>query len=175
MAVNDDGSMLLVGISDGQSGAVYRLTSDNALTNILSTASPSALRFVPQSDSALVADGQLNQILLLSTLSGSVGVKALAGADDGASGPNQIEVLADNRTAVIGNSGASSLLLIDLQLGTSRSFPIFAPAVSMRTVRMRSGVALSTSGPPAYWLLGGEFGNPVLTMIADSALAANKQ
>lgn len=84
-------------------------------------------------------------------------------------------MLADNRTAVVGNSGASSLLLIDLQRGSTATLPIFAPVVSMRTVQMRSAVALSTSGPPAYWLLGGESGNPVLTMVADPALVANKQ
>ncbi len=175
MAVSDDGTTVLAGVSSGQSGAVYRLSAGSAIENVLSAASPSALRFLPQTDSALLADSALNQILLLRELSGTVAVKVLAGPEEGANGPNQIEVLADNRTIVVGNAGANSLLLIDVLRGTTTVLPTFAPVSAMRTVKMRSGVALATEGPPAYWLFGGEPAHPVLTLIADPAAVANQQ
>jgi hypothetical protein len=175
IAVADDASIVLVGTSDGQSGAVYRITPDNVTVNILTAAVPSALRLIPQTDSALIADSQVNQVLLVSTLSGTPSVKALAGPDDGASGPDRIELLAGNRLAVVANLSASSVLFIDLQLAKSTSVPINAPAISLKPIKLRTGLAIVTAAPAAYWLVSNGPDGPVISLIADLAAIAGNQ
>lgn len=174
LAIADDGATVLAGVSDGQSGAVYRITTDGAV-NMLTTTAPSALRLIPQTDSALIADSQLNQVLLVSGLSGTPTVKQLAGADDGASGPSQIELLAGNRTAVVANSKANSLLFLDLQSSKIVSVPILGPAVSLRPVRSRTGLAAVTASPSAFWLVSGNLDAPLVSLIADLAALAGNQ
>jgi hypothetical protein len=173
----DDTSNLLVGTSDGDIGGVYRIFPDSATTPLFTLGVPSAITFVAGTGTALVADSQTNQVLLVSGISGSPSTTVLAGPDNGVHGPNQIEVLAENRYALVANGNpangsSNSLLSIDLQAGGVTAFPISASASGIVPLINRAGLAVSSSAPEVFWLFGNTAGNPALSFVADVSQTA---
>jgi hypothetical protein len=175
LAVADSGALILAGVSDGERGEIYRITSDNAITSIHGGWLPSALRFLPDGDTALACDRELNQVLLVSGIGETPVVTQLAGSEEGANAPGHIELLRGGKTVVVANTKANSLLLIDLEKSTTSLVPIPASATDLKAMRQRGGIAITTSDPPAFWYLGDNTDTPVLSFIADMTAIASKR
>jgi hypothetical protein len=99
----------------------------------------------------------------------------LAGTEDGANGPNQIQLLTDNKIAVISNLNSNALLFIDLQTGKVTPVPTSAPAVNLIPIKSRLGVAFLTTSPTAYWLARPGDQGPVISFVADLTSIASNQ
>jgi hypothetical protein len=169
LAVSDDGSTLLVGASDGQTGAVYLVSATNGIRSLVTAGVPAAIRFL-SSDSAVVADSRASQILLLSTISGVVTSRVLAGAADGVNGPTQVEVCSANQAAVVSNGGSKLLLSIDLSTGKLTFVSMSYPVTGLHAVTGSPMVFISSESS-AFWSLGLNASGPSLTFIPRAKLA----
>jgi hypothetical protein len=165
LAVSDDGTALLAGVSDGQTGGIYLISASNGIRSVASAGLPAAIRFLSQSDSALVADSQTNQVLLLSTISGAIKSSVLAGSADGASGPNRIEMIGGNQAAVVANTGSKPLIWVDMPSGKVSLVSMSYPVRALYAVH-GNPLVLVSSGPSAFWLLSQTAGGPSMTYIS---------
>jgi hypothetical protein len=146
IAVSDGGS-LLIGVSDGQNGAVYRATQ-NRLINLLPVNVPSAIRFLSNSDSAVVADSLSSRILLVSSISDGASARLLAGAANGVDAPVLVQIAGD-RFVIAANT--NSMLSIDLVTSFVTSVPLSSPATKLHPIADGS-MAVIESDANSYWL-----------------------
>jgi hypothetical protein len=177
LAVSDDGSTLWIGVFDaGSGGAVYRAGADNAITPVLPGVNACSIRFVPNSNDALMADAGNDRILLAKAAADGTRVTTLAGPDEGVDSPAAIALLSNRRTAVVINAGTKAALCINIDSGETKSVPLPGPATGLRSLRIRNGIAILTGHPASYWLLTvTDSGEPVLSLIPDVAMTASKQ
>lgn len=165
LAVSDDGTALLAGVSDGQTGGIYLISASNGIRSIASAGLPAAIRFLSQSDKAVVADSHANQVLLLSAISGAVTSNVLARSADGAKGPNRIEMIGGNRAAVVANTGSNPLIWVDMPTG---KVSLVSMSYSVGALHAVNGnpVVLVSSEPSAFWLLSQTAGGTSMTYIS---------
>lgn len=98
--VSDDGQTLVVGVSDGSTGSLFLLNPNQAPRLIASMRHPSAIQFLHNSASAVIADDVDNKIYGL--VDGQF--FALATAKDGVSAPIAVAVSKDNQRTFVGSS-----------------------------------------------------------------------
>ena len=82
--MSDDAEIVLAGVSDGTSGAVWAL-GDQKAQRLLSVGVPSALRFLAQ------------QISLVTGVAPPANVQLLAGSGQGLSGPTDVDISGDQQ------------------------------------------------------------------------------
>lgn len=107
-ALGDDGRTAAAGVSDGETGAVFLLTLNQAPRLIASMRHPSVIAFLHKSDSAVVADDVENNVYALRDGQ----LFRIATAEQGISGPIGIAVSNDNQRIFIGNSVSGSVTAI---------------------------------------------------------------
>jgi hypothetical protein len=108
-AITDDGQTGLWGTSDGVSGSVFVLKALQQPRLIASTTHPSAIQFLLNGDSAIIADDIENEILWFSNGQ----VSTIATAADGILAPSALAVSRDNRKIFVGSSKAASVTKIE--------------------------------------------------------------
>jgi hypothetical protein len=110
LGISDDGATAAVGISDGNAGALFVLNAGQAPRFIASMRYPSAIQFLRNQESAVIADSADNTIY---SLTGG-NLISMATAADGISQPVGIAVSSDNRRVFIGNSESASVVTLGL-------------------------------------------------------------
>ncbi len=108
LAISDDGRSVLAGVSNGDSGGLFLLTADQPARLIASMQHPSAITFLHNSDSAVIADDVENKVYILSQGQ----LFALATAENGVANPVGIGVSNDNQRVFIGNQQSGSVMAI---------------------------------------------------------------
>jgi hypothetical protein len=167
LAVSDDGTALLAGVFDLNTRGIYFISAGNGIRRVASAKFPAAVRFVSQADSAVVADSEANQVLLLSDLTGAVTSSVLAGAADGARTPNQIEVIAGGKAALVSNEGSDGLIWIDLT--NSKLTPVsFRFRVEGLQAVAGAPLVFISSEPASLWLVNQTTGGPSVTYVPAS-------
>ncbi len=131
LAVSDDGQSLLIGVSDGTSGAVWLFPAQGAARQQLSAGVPSAARFFAGRQDAVVADSGWQQVALLSSVGDQVSSRVLGGSAQGFIAPADVEISADQKRVWVAD--VNSLLAIDLGSGavSAQSCP-FTPSSFLR-------------------------------------------
>jgi hypothetical protein len=107
-AITDDGGTVLLGTSDGVSGSVLILKPSESPRLVASSSHPSALQFLLNSDSAIIADDVDNEILWLSNGQ----ISTIATADDGIVAPTALALSRDNQKIFVASSKAASITTI---------------------------------------------------------------
>jgi hypothetical protein len=107
-AVGDNGNSVVVGVFDGNAGTVFLLNLGEQPRVIASVRHASAVRFLHQSDAAVIADDIDNKVY------GFTGgqIFPIAGEQDGIAAPVALAVAADNSKAFVINSGSQSVTKI---------------------------------------------------------------
>ena len=113
LAITDDGETAALGVSDGNAGALFVLNAGQAPRLVASMQHPSAIQFLRNRNSAIVADSTGNTIY---SLSGG-DLVSMATAADGISQPVGIAVSNDNQRIFIGNSESASVVTLNLDGG----------------------------------------------------------
>ena len=106
--ISDDGKTAAVGVSDGQSGALFVVSAGQLPRMVASLRHPSAIAFLRGSDGAIVADDLENTIYRLANDQ----ILTIATAADGIAGPIAIAVSKNNQRIFIANSSSSSVTTI---------------------------------------------------------------
>jgi hypothetical protein len=168
LAVSDDGTSLLAGVSDGDTGGIYLITAGNGVRRVVSAKLPAAIQFLSQSDSALIADSRADQVLLLSGVTGTVSSTLLATSADGAKGPSQIQMIGGTQAALVANTASDALFWIDLP--TRKLTPVsFSYQVLALQAVSGSPVVLISTARSALWLVNQTPGGPLVTFVPGSS------
>lgn len=107
-AISDDGRTLALGISDGVTGSLFLVNLNQAPRLIAAMRHPSAISFLRNSNTAIIADDVDNTIYNLS----SGYLFTVATSADGISGPVGLAVSNDNQQIFVGNSAPGSVTTI---------------------------------------------------------------
>lgn len=104
LAINDDGA-LLVGISDGEHGAVWAISPSGERRLLFPLREPSAIALLGQRPDAVIADRAANTVYLVRDITGTAEVLPLIAGGGGPRNPVAVAVTEDGRRAVIAGSG----------------------------------------------------------------------
>jgi len=110
IGISDSGGSIVVGVSDGDTGALFLLSPHQLPRLVAPMRRPSAIRFLRKSDSVVVADDLDNKIYVVSNGQPFV----IATADDGISAPVGIALSKDNQRVFAGNAGSGTVSTIGL-------------------------------------------------------------
>jgi hypothetical protein len=116
-AISDDGKTLAVGASSGDSGSLFLVNTGQAAQPIGMMHHPSAISFLSNGSSAVVADDAENNIYMVSNGQ----LFAIASEIDGISKPIAIAVSNDNQRVFVGNSEPGSITTLSLSGGPAES------------------------------------------------------
>jgi hypothetical protein len=167
VAVTDDGTALLVSVSDGErKGGLYRVSTDGGETPqadfLLSLEQGVAITFLNGDREAIAADAGSARVFHIRDLAGAREVLLLAGAGDGVDKPAAISQTVDGRRILVVNTGSRNILMIDLSGGEAMR-TISVPLGPTRCDRMLSASVFrlndGTQGP--LYLLDLEDGSGV--------------
>jgi hypothetical protein len=117
LAVSDDAQAVLAGLSDGTNGAVWLLSTQAQATQLMPASVPSAIRFLPQSQDAILADSGWKQVTTLTAVIAQFSSRLLAGESQGVNAPADLDVSPESGRAWVADAGGSSLLVIDITSG----------------------------------------------------------
>jgi hypothetical protein len=123
LAVSDDGRATLVAVTDGSTGAVYLVTSEQKRI-IAQTGDVRAMTFLTNSLSAVICDTTANEVRLLDDVMGAAATQILAEESSGISHPLALQVSTDNSRVFILNSGAQAITIVDRATGLLSHLPI---------------------------------------------------
>jgi hypothetical protein len=110
MGVSDNGQTAAVGVADGASGALFVLNAGQTPRLIARMGQPSAIRFLRNSERAIVADSADNTVYALAEGQ----VFPVATAQDGIAMPVGLAVSNDNQRIFVANSESRSVVTVDL-------------------------------------------------------------
>jgi hypothetical protein len=123
LAVSDDGRAALVAVTDGGTGAVYLITSEQKRI-ITQAGDVRAMTFLTNSLSAVIGDTAANEVRLLDDVMGAAATQLLAEESRGISHPLALQVSVDNSRVFVLNSGAQAITTVDLTTGLLSHLPI---------------------------------------------------
>ena len=138
MAISDDTSAILLGVSDQTLGAVYSLRRGGEVQWITSVDDVSAISFMSRTHDALIADRQANEVLLISDVLGAIKKTVLVGQSEGLLGPIAVESSEDNQRVFIADSGSNSIYSLELASGTVTHFSSRRPLAGLFRLRGKS-------------------------------------
>ena len=116
LAVSDDGRVSLVASTDGESGAVYLVQSEEKRV-LVQCRDVRAMTFLTNSSNAVIADTAANEVRLINDVTGAATTQILAEESRGISYPLALQVSADNSRVFCLNSGAGTVTTVELTSG----------------------------------------------------------
>jgi hypothetical protein len=121
-AVADSGSILVaVSAANGASSIQLLASGTGSFQPVRVLGKFGGMAFLPNADTALLADASANTVVEASHLTGTISLTPVAAAVDGVSQPMAVAISADGQMAAIANSNGSSVLRLDL---SGKSAPI---------------------------------------------------
>jgi hypothetical protein len=149
-AISDDAAVVLLAFSTGDTGVVAALGNDGVPRTVFNAGSIAAIRFLPGTHDAVVADSQSNQITLLS--GDTYSPRVLAGDAQGVSTPLDLETSTDGSRVFVANSAANNVLMIDVATGSSKALECgFAPAEFRRLAK--SAISVTAQDADGVWVM----------------------
>jgi hypothetical protein len=117
--ISDDGSTVIVGGSNPNSGSLYVISSGQAPRLIGSIQHPAAVQFLRNNGNAIVADDVDNKIYQVTNGQ----LYAIASANDGIATPAGIGISNDNQKVFVGNAGSGAVTTLSLNGAAAQSMP----------------------------------------------------
>jgi DNA-binding beta-propeller fold protein YncE len=110
VAVNDDGSSLLLALVDEGNTVVYDYSVASGLNRITAAGAVAALAFAPNGSDAVMADSVGNTVTLFRGIPRSPASILLAGPDDGVRSPAGVSFTPAGDFALVANAGSGSVM-----------------------------------------------------------------
>jgi hypothetical protein len=162
LAISDDASVVLLGLSMGESGFVAVIGNESGPRTVFNASSVAAIRFLPGAHDAVVADSQMNQITLLSGETYSP--RVLAGHAQGVSTPLDLETSTDGSRVFVANSAAGNILMIGVATGNSTALECgFAPAEFRRLAK--SAISVTAQDGDGVWVMDTDAAGPWVAFV----------
>jgi hypothetical protein len=158
--VGDSGSVLFAtGQADGSVAVQYLAASGGAATPVTTLSKFGGMNYLPNAETALIADAGQNTVVKAAQLGGSLSLTNVASIGDGVSQPSAVAASADGRMAVVANS--SSLLRVDLS-GQSAPVKVGCSCSPVELVPLSGNAVfrLNEPGAATVWAFDGDSAHP---------------
>jgi hypothetical protein len=116
MALDPAGSAALMGVANGDEGALYLVRPGEDPKYIAPARRPSAIILVNGGNDAIIAEGAADDLLLIKDFRNSVYALVLAGQGHGIHQPAALQ-LVDGKHLLIANAGSNNIVDFDLESG----------------------------------------------------------
>ena len=123
MAVSDDAGAVLLGVFEGEAGAVYVANERQEVGPVSVIGQASAISFLSNTRDALITDRRNHELLLIRDVTGMAERLTLAAERDGILGPVAVQVSDDNKRIFIANSDSSTVTVLQLDGGVIKQVP----------------------------------------------------
>lgn len=167
LAVSDDAGLVLAAALQPDGAVVTAFAADGTSRTVSSGGAISAMRFLPGTQTAVIADSQNNQITLWAVNS----TRVLATDAQGIATPLDLESSTDGHRVYVANSGAGNILTIDLASGTATALQCYFNPSAFGPLR-NSAVTVMGQSSDSVWLLDKDAAAP---WVAFAPLANGKQ
>jgi YVTN family beta-propeller protein len=117
MAVSDDAGAVVLGVFEGEAGAIYVINESREVGPVSVIGQASAISFLTNTRDALITDRRNNELLLIRDVTGMALKLTLAGERDGILGPVAVQVSDDNKRILVANSESSTISVLHLDNG----------------------------------------------------------
>jgi hypothetical protein len=117
MAVSDDAGAALLGVLEGEGGAIYVVNKRKEVGPVSVIGQASAISFLSNTRDALITDRRNHELVLIRDVTGMAQRLTLAGERDGILGPVAVQVSDDNKRILIANSESSTVTVLQLDDG----------------------------------------------------------
>ncbi len=176
VAVSDEGAVVLVAVSDGNSGTVYAATADG-LASLRAGGLFPALSFAPHSHDAVAADQLADQVILIRDAGGSSTLSVIASSGQGVGKPASAAFSADGNFVVVGNLRTTTLLRLDLAAGSAVSTDCACRPERLSRLTGNSIFLIGSTADPdssslAVTLFDGDSSSPRVSLIPSATLAS---
>lgn len=122
IAVTDDAGVVVLGVTEGDTGSLYAITPERGLRLLMRSGEISAVSFLADSRDALVADQGKNEVVLIRDVETDGNRLFLAGERDGVAGPVAVAASRDGRRAFVANADSGTVLEVPLTGGRVFAF-----------------------------------------------------
>jgi hypothetical protein len=117
MAVNDAGDSLLVGVSEQSGGALHLAGPSRNLRKITAAGRVASIAFLPESNDAVIADHDRNQVVLIRDIVKSPETSVLGGEQDGIVQPASVAASRDGLSIYVTSSQRRRVTELPTALG----------------------------------------------------------
>lgn len=166
IAISDGGTVLAAFAAADGSSLLYAIGATSGTQSVGSAALASAISFLRNSNSALVADRAAHQILQYQLADSGAAVSVIATQTDGISDPVAVNVSGSAQWVLVGNAVDQSLVRIDL---TGLNAPsLFSCACDVSAIGRLAGNAVFQLGglsDQPLWVFDGDDVNPRVVFI----------
>ena len=166
IAASDDGTVLAAFAAADGSSQLYAIGATSGTQSVGSAASVSAISFLRDSNSALVADRAAHQILQFQLADSGAAVSVIATQADGISDPVAVNVSGSGQWGLVGNAVDQSLVRIDLTGVNAPS--AFSCGCDVSAIARLAGNAVFQLGglsDQPLWVFDGDDANPRIVFI----------
>jgi len=153
LAVNDQGDALLAAVSERDSGSLYSLTVGGQPKLVSPVTRVMAVRFLHDSNDAIVADYDANEVLLIRNVLTNPEPLVMASARDGVQRPVAVASSPDNQRIFAANSEPGAVAVISPEGGAPELIACNCRATELSAVRGGSMFRLSSATNAPIMLL----------------------
>lgn len=160
-----NGGIVLAGFSEGESGAIYWITSGGRAGVVSRVRHPSAIAFLTHRHDALVADTLDNKIYLVRNITGNVATILVASDHDGVDGPVAVQASRDGKFAIVANSRSKTILTFDLEGGSPARYSCHCTPTTLRHLNGNALYQLTELKQGPLWLFDGDAPEPRIVFV----------
>jgi len=165
LAVADSGRAALAGFSDGESGAIYLLSSTGQAAPVSSVRHPSSITFLSHSHDALVADKIEDKIYLLRNVTGNVATLLIADKREGVEGPVAVEASRDGKQMFAANARSKTILTFELGTGAHALHSCHCVPTTLNHLTGNALYQLTEPSKGPMWLFDGDDPHPRVVFV----------
>jgi hypothetical protein len=175
--IADSGSILVeIPGADGSAAIQLLASGTNSLQPVTTLSKFGGMAFLPGSDTALLADATMNNVIEASHLTANLSLSSIASATDGVSKPLAVAISADGNLAAVANNNGSSVLRLDL---SGQSAPIktacnCSPS-ELEPLAGNFAFQLNEAGSGTVWAFDGNGSKPRVFFIPSDQVAKSKR
>jgi hypothetical protein len=164
LAVRDDGATVLVGLSEGETGSLFRIDRDGNPLLLSILRYPSAIQFLHKGKDAIVADREDNKIYRIVDVPGNAQVIFMASEREEISTPIDFGVSADDSHVLIANSG-TGITVLPLPGGAPESYSIEGGPSGLHRLRGNSVFLLTEPSQDPLLIFDGDSARPRIVIV----------
>jgi hypothetical protein len=175
LALADGGRAALAGFSDGESGAIYLLSSSGQPSFIAGARHPSSLTFLSHSHDALVADKADDKIYLLRNVTGNVATLLIADHREGVDQPVAVEASRDGRQMFAANARSKTILSVELANGAHALHSCHCVPTTLGHLKGNALYRITEPSKGPMWLFDGDAPQPRVVFVPAFYAGSNRE
>jgi hypothetical protein len=175
LALADGGRAALAGFSDGESGAIYLLSSTGQPALVSAVRHPSSITFLSHSHDALIADKTEDKIYLLRNVTGNVATLLIADKGEGVAGPVAVEASRDGKQIFAANARSRTVLTVELENGAHVLHSCHCVPTTLSHLKGNALYRITEPSKGPIWLFDGDAPHPRVVFVPAFYAGSNQE